>query len=192
MKMKSLSSVFAVLMAVLLILSGMSIAFLVSDNAVTTDAEEEKLEKDNPLRPATRADIESLKQDMGVYQPGRNYNKMYGDKGTGLAPPTEEQYNKIATDLKVADNGRLYTMGEPDEVSQILLNDDGESIQSGDGSTYYTLTDEDYMPPIGNQGGQGSCAAFSATYYGLTNLMAQDYNYNVNTYGSEFGSTSDS
>ncbi len=191
MKTDKMSSAIAYLMAVLLVISGLSVAVIVEyDDISEVAAEEEDLKAQSSLRPATRGDIERLKLDWGVYEPGKDYNIMFGDKGTGLTPPTEEQYDTMARDMKVSENGGVFTAGEGDRITELLTKDsDSLSYDPPLLGASSSITDTPWMPPIGDQGGQGSTGAFSAIYYSLSIMTARDYGYDINTYGNEIAKT---
>ena len=193
-RMDKMYSALVILMTISLILSGISIAFFMSGNNFTsTSIEDIMIERvNNPLRPATRGDIALLQENMGIREPGVNYNVMIGDKGTGFAPPTQHEYDKLASRLMVSENRGVFTVGEGDHITE-LLTQESNSLTSEPPSLQnppsFMLRDQSYFPPIGDQGGQGSCAAFAGTHYALSTLIAKTYGYNINTYGSEIAST---
>lgn len=115
-------------------------------------------------------DAAELRQDklsLGVYTPGVNYNKLYSGKyGTGYKPPTEE-YWKHMKKLRAIDTGLL----KADFEANTLLEVDN--------------SDTNYFPPIGHQGSEGSCAAFSMGYYIQTYTEAKEHNWDLSTIGWE-------
>jgi len=108
---------------------------------------------------ATYQDIEQLKSLMGVYQDGVNYNVIIDGHGTGLAPPTLEQWDAMVGDMNVIDEISL-NVGDPLPSSV----DHSSSI---------------YFPPIGNQDGEGSCVAWAVGYYTKTFQEAQEHNWDL-------------
>lgn len=101
-----------------------------------------------------------LQRDMdilGVYEPGKNYNIIVdGRFGTGDVPPTEEQWLDMKK-LRGLETFRNY--GDlPEEVD---------------------LSATKYFPPVGNQGGEGSCTAFSFGYYIQTYTEAREHDWDL-------------
>ena len=90
----------------------------------------------------TEKDVKSLKEKVGVRNPKKNYNILIDGHGTGLAPPTEKEYENWIGHIKYVDSVEGY-----------------KSKGSVDHST------EPYFPPVGDQGQQGSCASWSSAYY---------------------------
>jgi len=101
----------------------------------------------------TSDEVSKLKKFIGVREQGKNYNKMVDGHGTGLAPPSNEEWNSMADNITVLDNM-------------------GSSSNELTGS--YDLSTSVYFPPVGNQGTQGSCAAWAAIYYSFGYLEAKD------------------
>ncbi|NPA75642.1 MAG: hypothetical protein GXO25_06140 [Euryarchaeota archaeon] len=87
-------------------------------------------------------DVDELKEKIGVRVPGKNYNVIIDGHGTGLAPPTEQEYKSM--------------------VGHFIYVDSVKNFQSN-GSV--DLSQSPYFPPVGNQGQQGSCASWTAAYY---------------------------
>jgi len=101
---------------------------------------------------ATASDIELMKETIGVRDPERDYNIIQGQFGTGLAPPTEEAWDSMIG-------------------SSLIL----ESLPQGPSApASYDLSTQPYFPAVGNQGGQGSCGAWAATYYCYGYTEAKD------------------
>jgi hypothetical protein len=97
------------------------------------------------------------KQTIGVYQEGRNYNVLHDGKyGTGYEPPSDESWDQMVR-LTAVDAG--MPMGElPLEVDHSLTQ---------------------YFPPIGSQGIEGSCTAFSFAYYIHTYTEAREHGWDL-------------
>jgi len=106
--------------------------------------------------PATQEEIAGIKQKMGVRDPNKDYNVIYNGHGTGFAPPTETSYEKMVGHLQIV---------EPVAPSLPL-------------STSFDLSADPCFPIVGNQGGQGSCAAWAATYYATGYVIGKNYDWN--------------
>lgn len=101
----------------------------------------------------TEGEMADLKGNVGVREAGRDYDVIINGHGTGLAPPSEEEWERTVGSLKVVDS-----------VSAV-----------GDGpAATFDISSEPYFPAVGNQGGQGSCAAWAMTYYAYGYLEARD------------------
>ena len=85
--------------------------------------------------------------------------RRYGSFGTGLIPPTEEEWRGLVK-LRSVFGG---------------LDRGAWADQSVDNS------DTQYFPPIGNQGSKGACAAFSFGYYVHTYTMARENGWDLST-----------
>lgn len=90
----------------------------------------------------TAEGIDDLRRLWGMRDDGREYNVVIDGHGTGLAPPSEEDYEALV--------GRL-TIGAPEPLPMAPSSVD--------------LSDDPWFPPVGNQGSQGSCAAWATAYY---------------------------
>ncbi len=129
-------------------------SYSVSDSQSTTSTDE-----NYQTRIMTQSDIEELKDNIGVYQPGKDYNELINGHGTGLTPPSEEDYN--------------------DWVGSLTVVEDVYSTNDLTGAV--DLTENQYFPPIGNQGSQGSCASWSTAYYANTYLQAKTYGWDASS-----------
>jgi fibronectin type 3 domain-containing protein len=99
-----------------------------------------------------QSELEALKLFWGANDEGASYNIMVDGLGTGLAPPSERDWELMADDLLVVD-----------------------SVQSiGSIPSSVDISDQPYFPQVANQGGQGSCAAWAMTYYSYGYLEARD------------------
>jgi hypothetical protein len=105
------------------------------------------------------SDIERLKTRIGTWQEGKNYSNKINGHGTGYRPPTEEEWKLIANNSYVID--------------KILLKDESLSLGSVD------HTNAPWFPPIGNQGGEGSCTTWAVGYYMKTFQEAKEHNWNL-------------
>ncbi len=101
--------------------------------------------------------LELLKTDLGVLEEGRNYNEIVDGHGTGLRPPSEDDWNEIGNSWNLMD----------------ALSVQGSLPSSID----YSVSK--YFPPIGDQGSEGSCVAFSNGYYTSTFYEARDRGWDL-------------
>lgn len=101
-------------------------------------------------------EYEKLKNMEGVYQKGVNYNPIINGHGTGLRPPSEEEWEEIKKrDLVV----RTYK--------------GGAAPASIDNSRFR------WFPPVGNQDGEGSCVSWACGYYTKTFQEAYEHNWDL-------------
>ena len=105
--------------------------------------------------------LEEMKAELGVCEEGRDYNEIVMGFGTGLRPPTEKEWISI---------GRTWSLleGTVDEAFLPSSVDNSASI---------------HFPPIGDQGAEGSCVAFSQGYYTATFYEARDNGWNLSGAG---------
>ena len=103
------------------------------------------------------SELEELISKFGVWEEGRNYNQIIDGHGTGLSPPTEEEWAEVADGSYV--------------VEKILIN------QPPPSSVDHTT--KPWFPPIGNQDGEGSCTAFAVGYYTKTFQEAKEHGWNL-------------
>jgi len=110
-------------------------------------------------RATNASDLSLLRSLFGVAQEGQNYNIVIDGHGTGLKPPSETALeNMIGTIHLVQDIALEGADSLPPSV------DHSESIN---------------FPPIGNQGGEGSCVAFAVGYYVKTFQEAQEHGWDL-------------
>jgi len=105
----------------------------------------------------TALELEKFKQIIGIYEEGRDYNQMINGHGTGLCPPTEEEWVESAAKAYV--------------VEKILLD------QSPPSSVDHT--NKIWFPPIGDQDGEGSCTTWAVGYYTKTFQEAKEHGWNL-------------
>ena len=110
-------------------------------------------------------DLPTLKAAVGVQEPGRDYNVIIGGFGTGLAPPSEREW-----ELSV---GTMF----------LDLGSDDYEVPT---ASSLDLSSEPYFPEVRSQGSEGSCAAFSLTYYNYGYIEAKDNAWS----GAKTGNTS--
>ena len=102
---------------------------------------------------ATTYDVEEMKQRFGVRTPRDVFEPVVVDGfGTGLTPRTSDEW-----DLLVGN----------------LLMFEAEALAEDLPLTFDLSTDPEF-PAVGNQGSQGSCAAWAATYYSYGYMEAVD------------------
>lgn len=90
----------------------------------------------------TAEELDGLREQWGTREAGRDYNIVLDGQGTGLAPPSEAGYEQML--------GRL-TVGAPEPRMMAPASVD--------------LSADPWFPAVGNQGSQGSCAAWAMAYY---------------------------
>ncbi len=108
-------------------------------------------------RLATAEDLPALMAATGVRDPGVDYNVIIEGMGTGLAPPSEEEWERV-----------IGTM-------HLDLGADGYEVPT---ASALDLSAEPYFPEVRSQGSEGSCAAFSLTYYNYGYIEAKDQGWN--------------
>ncbi len=107
----------------------------------------------------TADEMNALKKSVGVMNPNENYNKIIDGHSTGLAPPSERDWNNMVGKLKVVN--------------------DIEAPKANRAKVDFST--EKYFPPIGNQGQQGSCAAWAVNYYAHTYIEAKDNDWDASS-----------
>ena len=114
---------------------------------------------DISLHKISTIELDELKNFVGVYKEGKNYNIIINGSGTGLMPPTEDEWQEIAKTGLIAYNintKNLLTM--PSKVDH---------------------SKEPCFPPIGNQYTKGSCTCFSVVYYIKTYQEAKEHGWDL-------------
>ena len=104
-------------------------------------------------------ELADLKRDIGVREDQRDYCLVINGHGTGLSPPTEEEWAEISN--------RAYI------VERISIDPTIQSPSSVDHST------EPWFPPIGNQDGEGSCTTWAVGYYMKTFQEAKEHEWDL-------------
>ncbi len=107
----------------------------------------------------TSDQIQQMKDSLGVYERGKNYNIKFNGLGTGFAPLREGEYAEL---LK---NGKV--------IIRANLKGKTRAPVSFDNST------SNAFPPIGNQAGEGSCTCWAIAYYMKTFQEAQEQGWNL-------------
>ena len=159
----------------------------------------------------TQEEVEDMKNTIGVRDMNKNYNTIIDGHGTGLAPPTEEEWERMIGRIEVVDGLQEHSTPRlPKEPYGSGLNEDMEDSMPGSDVTptrektkatvdiqYAGLStgpttrgigvglptsvdhsSSNYFPAVGNQDGQGSCAAWATTYYAQGFLQAKDNGWN--------------
>ena len=111
-------------------------------------------------RMMTYSEFKKFKKFTGTYEKGKNYNQIINGHGTGLMPPTEEQWNTIKNKPMLVDK------------IEFPLNKAAAPSRYDNASTIW-------FPPIGNQGSQGACVAFATVYYTKTFQEAKEHNWDL-------------
>jgi hypothetical protein len=111
------------------------------------------LDTETRYRLVTAEDLPALMAATGIRDPGVDYNVIIGGLGTGLAPPSEEEWERAI--------GNMY----------LDLGTDGYEVPT---ASSLDLSVEPYFPEVRSQGSEGSCAAFSLTYYNYGYIEAKD------------------
>jgi len=118
-------------------------------------------------------------QAFGIYEEGKDYNQLWkGRFGTGYRPPRQEELEglmkirSIDTDTATVNRAVFDGSTLPDEVDNSITP---------------------YFPPIGDQGGKGSCVAFSVGYYIQTYTEAKERNWDLSStiWGSDITGVSE-
>ena len=102
----------------------------------------------------TASDVESFRSIMGTKDLNTDYNLQLGGFGTGLAPPSELDYEQM-------------------EGSYVLTSTSAADLTATLPSSF-DLSTSGSFPAVGNQGSQGSCAAWALTYYVYGYMEAAD------------------
>jgi hypothetical protein len=117
-----------------------------------------------PTRSFSSREVADMKSRIGVRSTSRNYNQIILGHGTGLAPPSEEEWGQIALQGKTIDTSGM-TLSRSESPSQRDLSLDAA------------------FPPIGNQGSLGSCAPFSLAYYVKSYQEARERGWDLSDSG---------
>lgn len=105
------------------------------------------------------SEVKALKAIIGVYEPGKNYNEVFDGHGTGLRPPTSNEWLEVEGRLSTSDAAlNLITANPPPCVDLIA---------------------SPWFPPIGDQKAQGSCTCWSIGYYMKTFQEAKEHGWNL-------------
>ena len=127
----------------------------VTDNGAVITRGDLQLE----IRSMTDEEIDNIIASGWVSREGVNYNRIIDGHGTGLKPPSEEDWKRIAKDMIVVESVKPLKRG-----GFAASVDHSSSI---------------YFPPIGNQDGEGSCTCWSVGYYIKTFQEATEHNWDL-------------
>jgi C1A family cysteine protease len=105
------------------------------------------------MRPMTDVDMLEMKEKVGTRIDGVNYDVIVDGYHTGLAPPSSESWERMVGNVMLAQIPEAMTLSAP---------------------STYDMSTNSWFPTVGNQGGQGSCAAWAATYYCYGAVEAKD------------------
>ncbi|MGA1872213.1 MAG: hypothetical protein ACMUHY_00950 [Thermoplasmatota archaeon] len=162
----------------LLIITLVCASWVLRSSEAQVDAPGEKKEADDiqmrlydglllETRPVREADLEFMIQNEGVASAGENYNIEIEGAGTGLKPPTMNEWSAIASSFRMIDS---ISFSSPSALNSSKLHN--QSM---------------YFPPIGNQGAEGSCVSWSIGYYTKTWQEAKEHDWNLS--GASMGGT---
>ncbi|MCK4359544.1 MAG: T9SS type A sorting domain-containing protein [Candidatus Cloacimonetes bacterium] len=111
-----------------------------------------------PTRSFTKNEFESLVQYFGIYDLQVNYAKIIHGHGTGLVPPTREEWKSIKNEIRILDMSRKAYLDLKASIDNSATN---------------------WFPPIGNQGSENSCVAWATGYYTKTFQEAKEHNWDL-------------
>lgn len=104
-----------------------------------------------------QAELVAIQTGRGTYQSVYNYSRILNGHGTGLRPPTQDEWADIAANAYIVDDVQ-YGAELPTTVD---------------------LSESAWFPPIGDQGVQGSCSFFADVYYAKTYQEAKEHHWNL-------------
>lgn len=104
----------------------------------------------------TSREAAEINSTIGIRQDSKDHNTLIDGFGTGLAPLTSQQLTGL--------------------VGNAIITDSVVPVGLGASSTY-DISAQPYFPIVGNQGSQGSCAAWAMTYYAYGYLEAKDHGW---------------
>jgi C1A family cysteine protease len=105
------------------------------------------------LHHLTQVEVQDLKNVLGTHDSNTEYNLLFDGLGTGLAPPSEQEWDQMIGSTIVVEVSEYPILSAPSS---------------------YDLSTDPYFPQVRSQGGQGSCAAWATTYYAYGYLEAKD------------------
>ncbi|MFO8052167.1 MAG: PKD domain-containing protein [Thermoplasmatota archaeon] len=115
------------------------------------------------VRDVSDSELALLMEKEGVSDGRGAPPPMIGGMGTGLTPPTYEGWRAVQRDTGLIDG---VSFAAPTALN--TSKDHSASI---------------HFPPIGNQGGEGSCVSWSIGYYTKTYQEATEHNWNLSGAG---------
>ncbi|NYT11262.1 MAG: hypothetical protein GKC03_01765 [Methanomassiliicoccales archaeon] len=105
------------------------------------------------LHHLTQAEAEDLMEILGTQDSNEEYNLLIEGFGTGLTPPSKEEWDQMIGSTIVVEVGEYSILSAP---------------------SAYDLSTDPCFPQVRSQGGQGSCAAWATAYYSYGYLEAKD------------------
>ena len=111
-----------------------------------------------PSRPLTQKEYESLVQYFGIYDVHTDYAKNINGHGTGLVPPTREEWKSIKNEIRIIDTSKKAYLDLKASIDNSATN---------------------WFPPIGDQGSENSCVAWATGYYTKTFQEAKEHNWDL-------------
>ena len=139
--------------------------FILLSFSITSYSQGIKLKK----RVMTDIEFIKLKNSVGTYEKGKNYNQIIDGHGTGLIPPTKEQWEEMKNQQLLVDKIEF-----PNGTATVPSNYDNSATN--------------WFPPIGNQGIQNSCVSWACGYYTKTFQEAKEHNWDLSGCSWEGGS----
>ena len=109
----------------------------------------------------TREKVEEMKKQSELKISNKNYNQIIDGHGTGYAPPTTEDLEKLIGKVAILD----------------VISDAG--FQNYRASA--DISTEIYFPVVGDQAMQGSCTAWANAYYAYGYMEAKDYGWDASS-----------
>ena len=113
----------------------------------------------------TSTELQTMENKLGTSLEGQDYNQIVDGHGTGLRAPTTVEWQEISQTAQITDSVTLLTAAA--SIDNSLLP---------------------WFPPIGNQGSQGSCVAWSVGYYVKSFQEAKEHGWNISaaTWGGSY------
>src|SRR3990170_5701675 len=102
----------------------------------------------------TATELQAIRNKVGVSVEGYAYNELVDGHGTGLRAPTASEWQEISQTGQIV--GSVTYPSSPLSVDNSVLP---------------------WFPPIGNQGTEGSCVAWSVGYYVKTFQEAKEHGW---------------
>ena len=114
----------------------------------------------------TEETIEKMKENINLRDVNKNYNDIIDGHGTGLAPPTEGELDKLLGKLSI-----LGALSDPKFRAPVAS---------------FNISSEIYFAPVGDQGMQGSCTAWANVYYAYGYMEAKDYGWDASSGNTDY------
>lgn len=106
---------------------------------------------------ATSEEITSLRAEFESSAEAQSDRTSF-DHGTGLAPPTGQEWDELVGQLRIA-NPESFVGSAPATAASV------------------DLAAEPFFPPVQDQGDRGTCAAWATTYYAYGYMVARQNNW---------------